>query len=37
MLPPVSTTTGGLMPGIDLNEASVLQEFDDIDSVARRR
>jgi hypothetical protein len=37
MLPPVSTATGGLMPGIDLNEASVLQEIDDMDGVARLR
>ena len=37
ILPPVSTATGGLMPGIDLNEASVLQEIDDMDGVARLR
>jgi plasmid stability protein len=35
ILPPVSTATGGLMPGVDLNEASVLQEIDDMDGVAR--
>jgi len=29
-LPPVSTATGGLMPGIDLNETAALQEMDDL-------
>ena len=37
ILPPVSAATGGLMPGIDLNESSVLQELDDMDRVARLR
>jgi hypothetical protein len=34
-LPPVSTATGGLMPGIDLNDTAALQELEDLD-VARR-
>ncbi len=28
-LPPVSTATGGLMPGIDLDDSAALQELDD--------
>jgi hypothetical protein len=36
-LPPVSAATGGLMPGIDLNQASDLQEIDDRDSASRLR
>ena len=35
VLPPVSTATGGLMPGIDLNDSAALQEMDDLDYVAR--
>jgi len=30
ILPPVSTATGGLMPGIDLDETAALQEMDDL-------
>jgi hypothetical protein len=30
-LPPVSTATGGLMPGIDLNDTAALQDLDDLD------
>jgi hypothetical protein len=37
ILPPASTATGGLLPRISLNEAFVLQEIDDMDSVARLR
>jgi len=32
---PVSTATGGLMPGIDLNDSAALQEMDDLEYVAR--
>lgn len=35
VLPPVSTATGGLMPGIDLNDSAALQEMDDLEYVAR--
>jgi hypothetical protein len=35
ILPPVSKATGGLMPGIDLNDTAALQEMEDLD-VARR-
>jgi hypothetical protein len=35
MLPPVSAATGGLMPGIDLNDTAALQEMDDLDDVRR--
>lgn len=34
-LPPVSKATGGLMPGIDLNDMSSLQEMDDVEYMAR--
>jgi hypothetical protein len=34
-LPPVSTATGGLMPGIDLNETAALQEMEDTDYAGR--
>ena len=30
-LPPVSRATGGVLPGIDLNDAAGLQEIDDLD------
>jgi hypothetical protein len=33
--PRVSTATGGLMPGIDLNDSAALQEMDDLEYVAR--
>jgi hypothetical protein len=36
-LPRVSTATGGLMPGVDLTDVSVLQETDDLVFVARTR
>lgn len=32
---PVSTARGGLMPGIDLDDISALQERDDIERLAR--
>jgi hypothetical protein len=35
VLPPVSTATGGLMPGIDLNDTAALQEMEDLDYVRR--
>jgi hypothetical protein len=34
---PVSSATGGLMPGIDLDDAASLQEIDDIESMPRFR
>jgi hypothetical protein len=37
MMPPVSTATGGLMPGIDLDETAVLQEAEDRDCAERLR
>ena len=33
--PPVSTATGGLMSGIDLNATAELQEMEDLDQVSR--
>lgn len=33
--PPVSAATGGLMPGIDLNETAALQELEDQDYARR--
>jgi hypothetical protein len=35
ILLPVSTATGGLMPGIDLNEMAALQEMEDRDYAGR--
>jgi hypothetical protein len=35
ILPPVSTATGGLRPGIDLDDTAALQEMDDLDDVRR--
>ncbi len=37
ILPPVSTATGGLMPGIDLDDTASLQELDDLDDARRLR
>jgi hypothetical protein len=34
-LPRVSTATGGLMPGIDLDDLSALQEIEDIEYMRR--
>ncbi|MGB8364117.1 MAG: hypothetical protein ACLQUZ_13510 [Rhizomicrobium sp.] len=36
VLPPVSSATGGVLPGIDLNDTAALQEMDDLDDRARR-
>jgi hypothetical protein len=35
IVPPVSTATGGLMPGIDLNDTAALLEMEDLDYVRR--
>jgi hypothetical protein len=37
VLPPVSTATGGLLPGIDLNNSAALQELEDLEYVKRLR
>jgi predicted transcriptional regulator len=37
VLPPVSAATGGLMPGIDLNETAARQEAEDLELAARLR
>jgi len=37
VLPPVSTATGGLLPGIDLNNSAALQEMEDLEYVKRLR
>jgi len=37
ILPPVSTATGGPMPGIDLDDFSALQELDDLEYVERMK
>lgn len=34
---PVSSASGGLMPGIDLSDAAALQEMDDLDAAGRLR
>jgi hypothetical protein len=34
-LPRVSRATGGLRPGIDLNDTAALQELEDLDSAGR--
>lgn len=34
-LPPVSTASGGLMPGIDLNDTAALQEMEDVSRAER--
>lgn len=36
-LPRVSTATGGLQPGIELNDSAALQELDDLDHSLPRR
>lgn len=36
-LPPVSAMTGGLVPGVDLNDSAALQEMDDLEGVRRLR
>ena len=35
VMPQVSKAGGGLMPGVDLTNASALQEADDLDYVRR--
>jgi hypothetical protein len=35
VLPPVSTATGGLMPGIDLDDTAALQDLDDLGAARR--
>jgi hypothetical protein len=35
--PPVSTATGGPMPGVDIGDLSALQEMDDLEYVARMK
>ena len=34
---PISTATGGLMPGIDISDSAALQEMDDLEYVERMR
>jgi plasmid stability protein len=35
ILPPVSTASGGLMPGLDLDDTAALQEIEDLDYARR--
>ena len=35
--PPVSSATGGLMPGVDIGDFSALQEMDDLEQVERMK
>ena len=37
VLPPISTATGGPMPGIDLTDFSALQEMEDLEYVERMK
>ena len=37
VLPPISTATGGLMPGIDISNSAALQEMDDLEYVERMK
>jgi hypothetical protein len=37
VLPPVSSATGGPMPGVNLDEAAALQEMEDLEAVGRPR
>ena len=34
---PVSSATGGVMPGIDINNSAALQEIDDLEYLRRHR
>lgn len=34
---PVSTATGGLMPGVDISNSAALQEMDDLEYVERMK
>ena len=36
-MPPVSSATGGLMPGINLEDAAALQEMEDLEATGRSR
>jgi hypothetical protein len=36
-LPRVSVATGGLMPGVDLNDSAALQDMDDLEDARRPR
>ena len=35
VLPPVSTASGGLIPGIDLDDTAALQDVDDLNAARR--
>jgi hypothetical protein len=37
LLPRISVATGGLLPGIDLEDSAALQEADDLDQIRRIR
>jgi len=37
VLPPVSSATGGLMPGVSLDDGAALQELEDLETAGRRR
>jgi hypothetical protein len=37
VLPPVSSATGGLMPGVNLEDGAALQELEDLEAIRRRR
>jgi len=37
ILPPISSATGGLMPGIDISNSAALQEMDDLEYIRRHR
>jgi hypothetical protein len=37
ILPPICTATGGVMPGIDIDDSAALQEMDDLEYVWRRQ
>jgi predicted component of type VI protein secretion system len=37
VLPPVSSAAGGLMPGVNLDDAAALQEIEDLETARRLR
>jgi hypothetical protein len=37
VLPPVSSATGGLTPGVSLDDGAALQELEDLDTTGRFR
>jgi uncharacterized protein DUF6364 len=37
VLPPVSSATGGLMPGVSLDDGAALQELEDLETAGRLR